>query len=236
MPPAAGFVIRPQAVSHYPPSPLVPEKQQKSDSIDLKLAGCQMIKIATAVFLLRAVFHMAPKGVSLLLKSTEKQALRQADNRLLKAFNGRIRGIKTFLETRSKERGSSLYKSLMAIMDGFVMLYVGEQIDHYFCKKHANFKPKEGKDPEKMVDKVLLALIATERMESLMHHLFYWLDKAPSSGRRFIYGELAALSAVLLDTTVKVASDRYRLRKNARNPNGHGGPVSRTNSIQNPLI
>ena len=191
-----------------------------------------MLKIASAVFLLRAVFHLAPKGGSLLLQSIEKQASRQAYNRWLKAFNGRIRGGKSFLATRDKERGSTFYKSLMAIMDGFVMLYVGEQIDHYFCKKHPHFQPKEAKDPEKMVNKVLLVLIATERMESLMHHFFYWLDKAPTSKRRYIYGELAALSAVLLDTTVKVASDNYRLRKSARALNGHDGPVSSNNSIQ----
>jgi hypothetical protein len=194
-------------------------------SRDLKLAGWQMLKIAAAVFVLRAGFHLAPKGLSFLLKATESQTRRLSDKPGLNRFGKQVGKLKEFLESRNPEHGSSLYKSLMAIVDGCMMLYVGGQVDRYFCKKNNNFKPNTPKDPEKVVDKVLLVLIATERMEALMHHLFHWLDSQPTAGRQFMYGELAALSAVLMDTIVKIASDRYRLKKKAAaTANGQGGP------------
>lgn len=174
----------------------------------------QMFKIAGAVFALRMCFHAAPWGIGLASKAIEKQGQLNINSKPLKILNDRLKAMKDFMASRSQEHGSSLYKSMMAIMDGVMMLYVGGEVDRYFCKKSDGFQPKQSKDPEKMVDKVLLVLIATERMENIMHHLFHWLDTTPTTGRNFLYGELAALSAVMLDTTVKIASDRYKIKNN----------------------
>jgi hypothetical protein len=202
------------------------QKENNKDHMspsDLKLAGWQMLKIAAAVFLLRAGFHLAPKGLAFLLKATESQTRRLSGKPVLNRFGQQVGKLTQFLESWNREHGSSLYKSLMAIVDGCMMLYVGGQVDRYFCKKNNNFKPDTPKDPEKVVDKVLLVLVSTERMEALMHHLFHWLDSKPTAGRQFMYGELAALSAVLMDTIVKIASDRYRLKKKAAAAHGQGG-------------
>ena len=228
-------------LSANPPHPGQADSASKgSNSGSLKLAGWQMLKIAAAVFTMRAGFHLVPVGISRLLKSSEQRLKIETDNRLLKFMVGRIHGLNKFLTNGDrKPHASRLYKSLMAIVDGLMMLYVGGQVDRYFCKKNDNFKPNEVKDPEKVVDKVLLVLIATERMEAIMHHFFHWLDPKAKSGKQFMYGELAALSAVLLDTTVKIASDRYRLRKNAENSGERPGPVNPAqgqNTLANPGI
>ena len=234
--------MQPQPGSLPQPSQSSSEKNTPEKHY-LNLAVLEMMKIAAAVLTLRMAFHMVPKGLSALLRLTEKQFRLQSDNRLLQWLENRISGFKTFMETRSGEHGNNLYKSLMAIIDGLLMLYVGGEVDRYFSKKNQKFKPHETKDPEKVVDKVLLVLIATERIENVMHHLFHWLDKHPSSGRQFIYGELAALTAVLFDTSVKIASDRYMLNKNKRKPvspsgsqAGSASPIQTVNGTSYPAF
>lgn len=181
----------------------------------IHLAMWQMFKVASAIFMVRGAFHMAPKGLATLLKLIDKQSENalKCENRMLKHLGSGIKNLNTFFETRNSKHGSDLFKSLMAIIDGVLMLYVGGEVDRYFSKKTDHFKPKNNKDPEKMVDKVLLVLIATERVENLMHHLFHWIDPKQKPTRQFIYGELAALTAVLLDTVVKIASDQYKIKK-----------------------
>jgi len=183
----------------------------------IHLAMWQMFKVASAIFMVRGAFHMAPKVLATLLRVIDKQNenVLKSQNQILKQIGIAVKNFNQFFESRSSNtHGSHLFKSLMAIIDGVLMLYVGGEVDRYFSKKTDHFKPKSNKDPEKMVDKVLLVLIATERIENLMHHLFHWIDKTPSSTRQFVYGELAALTAVFLDTGVKIASDRYKIKKN----------------------
>ena len=199
----------------------------------IHLALWQMFKIAGAIFMVRGAFHLAPKAMAMVLKNIDKQSenvLKKSENQLLKQLGIGIKKFNQFFESRScNPHGGHLFKSLMAIIDGVLMLYVGGEVDRYFSKKTDHFKPKNNKDPEKMVDKVILVLIATERIENLMHHLFHWIDPKPKSSRQFLYGELAALTAVLLDTVVKIASDRYKIKKNQHEETPQ-------NSVANPLL